>query len=197
LWSNRWNENWQGKPKYSEKTCPSATLPTKSPHGLTRARTRAAKWEAGDNRLSYGTAILGLTADAVYSFLTQMSSLLKSHGSSVVFWDTMPCSSAVRWHFGGTHCQYLQGLKSKPNWYSASGKVGPTKLSTCGGTACFLLVHWLSLRLLKFSSPQCPARLWGPPSLLPSTAAAFPDGKAARLWSYTSTHTCLHDVVLN
>jgi hypothetical protein len=30
LWSNRWNANWQGKPKYSEKTCPSATLSTTS-----------------------------------------------------------------------------------------------------------------------------------------------------------------------
>jgi hypothetical protein len=28
LWSSRWNENWQGKPKDSEKTCPSATLST-------------------------------------------------------------------------------------------------------------------------------------------------------------------------
>jgi hypothetical protein len=28
LWSNWWNEDWQGKPKYSEKTCPSATLST-------------------------------------------------------------------------------------------------------------------------------------------------------------------------
>jgi hypothetical protein len=26
VWSSRWNDNWQGKPKYSEKTCPSATL---------------------------------------------------------------------------------------------------------------------------------------------------------------------------
>jgi hypothetical protein len=26
LWCNWWNENWQGKPKYSEKTYPSATL---------------------------------------------------------------------------------------------------------------------------------------------------------------------------
>jgi hypothetical protein len=25
---NLWNENWQGKPKYSEKTCPSATVST-------------------------------------------------------------------------------------------------------------------------------------------------------------------------
>jgi hypothetical protein len=28
MWSSRWNENWQGKRKYSEKTCPSATLST-------------------------------------------------------------------------------------------------------------------------------------------------------------------------
>jgi hypothetical protein len=25
FWSKWWNENWQGKPKYSEKTYPSAT----------------------------------------------------------------------------------------------------------------------------------------------------------------------------
>jgi hypothetical protein len=38
LWSNRWNVNWQGKPKYSEKTCPSATLSTTNPtlRGLER-----------------------------------------------------------------------------------------------------------------------------------------------------------------
>jgi hypothetical protein len=26
VWSNRWND-WQGTPKYTEETCPSATLP--------------------------------------------------------------------------------------------------------------------------------------------------------------------------
>jgi hypothetical protein len=31
LWSNWWNEDWQGKPKYSEKTCPSAILSTTNP----------------------------------------------------------------------------------------------------------------------------------------------------------------------
>jgi hypothetical protein len=25
MWKSRWNENWQGKPKFSEKTCFSAT----------------------------------------------------------------------------------------------------------------------------------------------------------------------------
>jgi hypothetical protein len=29
--SSRWNENWQRKPKYSEKTWPSATLSTANP----------------------------------------------------------------------------------------------------------------------------------------------------------------------
>jgi hypothetical protein len=31
LWRNWWNENWQGKPKYSEKTCSSVTLSTTNP----------------------------------------------------------------------------------------------------------------------------------------------------------------------
>jgi hypothetical protein len=31
LWNNWWNEDWQRKPKYSEKTCPSATLSTTNP----------------------------------------------------------------------------------------------------------------------------------------------------------------------
>jgi hypothetical protein len=31
MWSSRWNENWQGKPKYSEKTCHSASLSTTKP----------------------------------------------------------------------------------------------------------------------------------------------------------------------
>jgi hypothetical protein len=30
-WRNWWNEDWQGKPKYSEKTCPSATFFTTNP----------------------------------------------------------------------------------------------------------------------------------------------------------------------
>jgi hypothetical protein len=47
-WSDRWDENWQRKPKYLEKTWPSATLSTTNP-----------TWpDPGSNpgRLSYGTA---------------------------------------------------------------------------------------------------------------------------------------------
>jgi hypothetical protein len=38
-WLNEWF--WQGKPKYSEKTCPDATLSTTNPTCQTRTRTRA------------------------------------------------------------------------------------------------------------------------------------------------------------
>jgi hypothetical protein len=31
MWSSRWNKNWQGKPKYSEKTYHSAILSTRNP----------------------------------------------------------------------------------------------------------------------------------------------------------------------
>jgi hypothetical protein len=34
LWRNCWNEDWQGNPKYSEKSCPSATLFTTNPTWL-------------------------------------------------------------------------------------------------------------------------------------------------------------------
>jgi hypothetical protein len=37
-WRSWWNERvWQGKPKYSEKTCPDATLTTTNPTCQTRA----------------------------------------------------------------------------------------------------------------------------------------------------------------
>jgi hypothetical protein len=52
MYSSRWNENWQGKQKYSGKTCSSSTLSTTNP---TWARTRAAAVEAVTNSLSYGT----------------------------------------------------------------------------------------------------------------------------------------------
>jgi hypothetical protein len=53
----RWNEDWQGKPKHSEKTCPSATLSTTNPTwpdpGL-NSGLRGGKPET--NRLIYGAA---------------------------------------------------------------------------------------------------------------------------------------------
>jgi hypothetical protein len=56
-WRILWNEDWQGKPKYSEKTCPSATLSTANPTwphpGLNPGRRGGMP---ATNRLSYGAA---------------------------------------------------------------------------------------------------------------------------------------------
>jgi hypothetical protein len=48
FWINWWNEDWEGKPKYSEKICPSATLSTTKLH-MTRP---------GLELRSYGAAFL-------------------------------------------------------------------------------------------------------------------------------------------
>jgi hypothetical protein len=58
-WRSWWNE-WQGNPKYSEKTCPDPTLSTTNPTwpdpGLNSGR-RGGK--PASNRFSYGAALLG------------------------------------------------------------------------------------------------------------------------------------------
>jgi hypothetical protein len=49
----------RGKPKYSEKTCPDATLPTTNPTCQTRARTPGRRrGKPATNRFSYGAATL-------------------------------------------------------------------------------------------------------------------------------------------
>jgi hypothetical protein len=56
LWSNWWNEDWQGKRKYSEKTCPGATLFTTNPTWLDPSSNRSHHGgKLATNRLSYVT----------------------------------------------------------------------------------------------------------------------------------------------
>jgi hypothetical protein len=62
LWRNWWNEDWQGIPKYSDKTCPSATLSTTNPTrldpGLNPGHRRG---KLATNRLSHGAAYPQIT----------------------------------------------------------------------------------------------------------------------------------------
>jgi hypothetical protein len=65
MWSSRWNE-WQGKPNYSEKTCPSAALSTTNPTwsdlGSNPSR-RSGK--TAIIRLSYGMASYSILPDRI------------------------------------------------------------------------------------------------------------------------------------
>jgi hypothetical protein len=72
VWSSQWNENWQGKPKYSEKNCPGPTLSTTDPTwpdlGSNPGR-RGGK--PATNRLSYAKAyddVISLHYTVVPSF---------------------------------------------------------------------------------------------------------------------------------
>jgi hypothetical protein len=76
VWSSRWNENWKGKPKYSEKTCPSATLFTTNPTwpdlGSNPGR-RGGK--PATNHLSYGTAFVYVSVHSNKHFLPETCSM--------------------------------------------------------------------------------------------------------------------------
>jgi hypothetical protein len=54
VWSSRWNENWQGKPKHSEETCAGDTLSTTNPTSLDLGSNPGRRGEKpATNRLSY------------------------------------------------------------------------------------------------------------------------------------------------
>jgi hypothetical protein len=59
LWSNWWNKDWQGKPKYSEKKCLSATLSTTNPTWPDPDSNPGCRCgKPATNRLSYDAASL-------------------------------------------------------------------------------------------------------------------------------------------
>jgi hypothetical protein len=73
MWSSRWNENWQGKPKYSEKTCPSSTLFTTNPTWPDRGSNPGRRsGKPATNRLSCGTAQVSCKQTAGYGSTWQM-----------------------------------------------------------------------------------------------------------------------------
>jgi hypothetical protein len=83
MYSSWWKENWHGKLKYSEKTCPNATLFTTNPAwpdlGSNPSR-RSGK--PATNRLNYGTAALRLEANFLVAPLTP-------HGLTPFIWICM------------------------------------------------------------------------------------------------------------
>jgi hypothetical protein len=60
VWSSRWSETWQGKPKYSEKTSPRATLSNTNPTWPDLGLNPGPRGGKMTNRLSYDIAKFSL-----------------------------------------------------------------------------------------------------------------------------------------
>jgi hypothetical protein len=94
-WSSRWNENWQGKPKYPEETCHSATLSTTNPTWPDLGSKPCCRGgNLATNCLSYGTArilrLVGIQSNYAFGFLfyTQSMHLPKRVSSHVSLYST-------------------------------------------------------------------------------------------------------------
>jgi hypothetical protein len=94
LWGwSWWNERfWQGKPMYSEKTCPDATLSTTNPTCHTRAWTRAAA--VGSQRLTASAL-----AQPQISWLSHRLCTNKPHGVTSQSPQRELKSHNSKWHW--------------------------------------------------------------------------------------------------
>jgi hypothetical protein len=80
MWSSRWNENWQGKPKYSEKTCPSSTISTRNPHDMAWARSWAA-W-VGSRRLTAWLQYISMLVKICHHHLWYDECIIAGYGAA-------------------------------------------------------------------------------------------------------------------
>jgi hypothetical protein len=83
LWSNWWNEDWQGTPKYAEKTCPSATLSTiNSTWPDLGSNPGHHSGKPATNRLSYSTATIIVLTSFTISLLHVVQTGSGAHPAS-------------------------------------------------------------------------------------------------------------------
>jgi hypothetical protein len=94
LWRNSWNEDWQGKPKYSEKTYRSATLNTKNPTWLDPVLNPGRRGgKPATNRLSYGAAVACIIVPQPTTLpRADGHTMLKILGEEYKIWNLSVCS---------------------------------------------------------------------------------------------------------
>jgi hypothetical protein len=129
VWSSRCNENWQGKPKYSEKTCLSTILSTTNPTwpdlGLNPGR-RGGK--PATNHLSYGT-----TLETLLKFNTSSIWGYAPIGSICVSLTTTKSPRRRR-----EVCEYFDGGRGRPQWLWCASEL-------CRPSDCRLLAKYCQL----------------------------------------------------
>jgi hypothetical protein len=80
MWSNRWNENWQGKLKYSEKTCTSVTLSTTNPIWPELEDTKTKETESGPDEAHLIVKIICFLLNIIINKDNVNENILESEG---------------------------------------------------------------------------------------------------------------------
>jgi hypothetical protein len=92
LWRSWWNEDWQGKPKYSEETCSSATLstinPTSSDPG---SNPDCCSGKPVTNRLSYDVTLSELITKKTYKLCHNLDPFLNIYIHTSLLLKNNPC----------------------------------------------------------------------------------------------------------
>jgi hypothetical protein len=118
LWWRIWRKgDWQGKPKYSEKTHPRATLSTINPNGLDPGSDQGRRGgKPATNRLSYGAA--------------KMSDLLSSkrEGTYRTFFQTKLLAHEIMYCLTGS-------------WTRICVTTGPTSYSFIASSSCHVFLE--------------------------------------------------------
>jgi hypothetical protein len=82
-WRRNWWNDWQGKPKYSEKTCPSAALSTTNTTCCPDANPGRRSGKPASNRLSYCTALMA----KLLSILKLYSVTFQNEDKMITYFD--------------------------------------------------------------------------------------------------------------
>jgi hypothetical protein len=148
MWSSRWKENWQEKPKYSENTYPVPLCPPQIPHDLTWDWTLAAA--VGSRRLTAWA--LSQPLPLPYSLMLHYrESYVARRSLSVSSYTTSqprnPCSST------NTKNSFLKQLVNRDFITSRCGTPTTWYVSYCGQVSGMNCTTFMFSLNEPFSSP--------------------------------------------
>jgi hypothetical protein len=160
MWSSRWNENWQGKPKYSEKTCSSATLPITNPTWPDLGSNpdhRGGK--PATNRLSYGTAFIvhvtypvdniGASFNAGFNFQAFATKIVVMHLLSLPWLFFCPHATIREWLNRFSWNFILWSFTRIRNWVKIGQRLRTLYTKTCAHFCAHHDCNSLSIYLIE------------------------------------------------
>jgi hypothetical protein len=153
LWRNWSNEDWQGKPKYSEKTCPTATFSTTNSTWIDPGSNPGRRGgNPATHRLIYGAASYWLYCHD-YTGCFMMTRLLSNTSiSNSTLYVLIHQMSCVIWSFRSPGKVVVLFSAVDWRWIRELNKIGTWNVSGHRETPCSVLALGYSRECIKRSS---------------------------------------------